>query len=349
MIETVDFKPNEEYFAAANGYSGFISNFDKEFNPIDYERVFILKGGPGTGKSTLMRGIGSYFCGESVSIKAIYCSSDMHSLDGVTLTHNGKSVCIVDGTAPHTTDPLFPGAKEEIINLGDGFNNMLLRKSENEIIKINKSKKEHYKNAYSLLKIAGYIDDRIMANYSKNYDYYRAEYILEELLKDEKIEESTCVGWQYISCFNKDGLIRLPLKNSPQRVIKISGNGYSEYLFMRQLTDYIKLKNISKIYYSPLSDKLIECLCTPHFDVIVDNADTLALDTSGLTEQSAESTKLSEYKKGIEDLAAKSFALAAESHFALEKIYTEATSFSHNEKIFDELVGKIKLYLSINI
>ena len=33
------------FFAAANGYSGFRSYFDKIFNPKDYDAIYILKGG----------------------------------------------------------------------------------------------------------------------------------------------------------------------------------------------------------------------------------------------------------------------------------------------------------------
>ena len=43
------------YFAAANTYKGFESFFDEIFNTEKLERIYILKGGPGAGKSTLMQ------------------------------------------------------------------------------------------------------------------------------------------------------------------------------------------------------------------------------------------------------------------------------------------------------
>ena len=45
----------EKYFAAANTESGFFSLFDEVFSPEHLRRIYILKGGPGTGKSTHTR------------------------------------------------------------------------------------------------------------------------------------------------------------------------------------------------------------------------------------------------------------------------------------------------------
>ena len=44
-----------EFFASANGYTGFRSYFDEIFDSRDYTAIYVLKGGPGTGKSTLLK------------------------------------------------------------------------------------------------------------------------------------------------------------------------------------------------------------------------------------------------------------------------------------------------------
>ena len=48
-------------FAAANGYLGFKSYFREVFKPSLLSRLYILKGGPGTGKSSYMKKIFSVF------------------------------------------------------------------------------------------------------------------------------------------------------------------------------------------------------------------------------------------------------------------------------------------------
>ena len=58
-------KRHEEYYAAANGFSGFRSNFNEVFNKNSLTHLFILKGGPGTGKSTLMKKLLKHFSEEN--------------------------------------------------------------------------------------------------------------------------------------------------------------------------------------------------------------------------------------------------------------------------------------------
>ena len=46
-------KWDQVYFAASNTGAGFVNYFDRIF--LQDERVYILKGGPGTGKSYFLR------------------------------------------------------------------------------------------------------------------------------------------------------------------------------------------------------------------------------------------------------------------------------------------------------
>ena len=46
------------FFAASVGGAGFCSRFGEIFSPDRYDAVYIIKGGPGTGKSTFMKKIG---------------------------------------------------------------------------------------------------------------------------------------------------------------------------------------------------------------------------------------------------------------------------------------------------
>ena len=107
----------KEYFAAANGFNGFRSYFGEIFNRCDFSRVYILKGGPGTGKSTLMKRIRGEFSSK-LRCESILCSSDPKSLDGIIIEKGSNRVAILDGTSPHEEDARFPGAVDEIINLG---------------------------------------------------------------------------------------------------------------------------------------------------------------------------------------------------------------------------------------
>ena len=107
-----------EYFAGANTRNGFVSIFDERFG--DIERLYILKGSSGCGKSTFMRKAMMRAREFSIPYDVIYCSADRDSVDGVVFKTLG--VAIADGTAPHTLDVKYPCVRETIINLGQFWN-----------------------------------------------------------------------------------------------------------------------------------------------------------------------------------------------------------------------------------
>ena len=107
----------KKYLASANTSAGFVNCFNS-INPTKNSFCYILKGGPGTGKSSLMKKVANYFEQKGHKIEYFYCSSDEDSLDGIRI----KNFSIVDGTAPHVTEASMPGIKEKIINVGEFIN-----------------------------------------------------------------------------------------------------------------------------------------------------------------------------------------------------------------------------------
>ena len=91
--------PHIQYFLGANAPTGFYSLYDHLLSPEEARAIYILKGGPGCGKSTLMRKIGAWAEKSELETEYIICSGDPDSLDAVLLPQLG--VAIVDGTAPH--------------------------------------------------------------------------------------------------------------------------------------------------------------------------------------------------------------------------------------------------------
>ena len=96
--------PHIQYFLGANAPTGFYSLYDHLLPPEEARAIYILKGGPGCGKSTLMRKIGAWAEESGLETEYIICSGDPDSLDAVVLPQSG--VAIVDGTAPHVVVPL---------------------------------------------------------------------------------------------------------------------------------------------------------------------------------------------------------------------------------------------------
>ena len=112
-------------FPGAMGPNGFISCFDHLIDEAVLKRKLILKGGPGVGKSTFMRRVHAALCANGEASTLYFCSGDPDSLDGVAVPHAG--LLILDGTAPHIVDPEIPGARDSIINLGEGLDEPAMR------------------------------------------------------------------------------------------------------------------------------------------------------------------------------------------------------------------------------
>ena len=146
------------FFMGANTPDGFFSLFNGLYDAHDGWRASIIKGGPGTGKSTLMKQIAAEADRKGLYCERIYCSSDPDSLDAVILP--GCKLAVADGTPPHTLEPRYPGVCETIVDLGAFRDDAMLRKNAAEIIaKTDLNAAEHRKCVGFLAAAKGAADD----------------------------------------------------------------------------------------------------------------------------------------------------------------------------------------------
>ena len=85
-----------EYFLGANSGDGFASLYGG-FCCAPGDFLYIIKGGPGGGKSRFMRRIGRSAEERGLDVEYILCSGDPDSLDGVYIPE--LSLGFADGTA----------------------------------------------------------------------------------------------------------------------------------------------------------------------------------------------------------------------------------------------------------
>ena len=127
-------KPVFDFFLGAIAPGGFTGWF-AEAAARPGQTPWLIKAGPGCGKSTFMQRLleqdvsrcqrdGSY-------AERLHCSSDPDSLDGIRLSDAG--VLVLDATAPHTLDCVYPGVNERVISLYDTLDNAFLYERREEI------------------------------------------------------------------------------------------------------------------------------------------------------------------------------------------------------------------------
>lgn len=162
-----------EYFLGANTPLGFRSYFETACPAEEGWKIYIIKGGPGTGKSTFMKRICREAENEGIICEHIYCSSDPFSLDGVIIPE--LKTAVFDGTAPHVMEPAFPGACENIINFGETWSSATLRSARAEIIELSQRCKAHHTQAQHFLSCADSFRKNTAALAAADMDRCRAE------------------------------------------------------------------------------------------------------------------------------------------------------------------------------
>lgn len=336
----------KRYFASANTDKGFVSYFDEVFRGLDY--VYIIKGGPGTGKSSFIRNIADYAEKKGMSIEYFYCSSDPLSLDGIII--NDINTAVVDGTAPHTFDPVLPGVKDIIINLSDNWDREVLSKHSEEIIRLNEEKKTLSNNVYNYLSAVGRIESEIKYRNKKLVNYEKMQGAVNRLTK----------GWKNGKGYKKK--VRL--------IEGISHAGYIVYDTYEQLCEnnyVIKDRyGIGGVYLDILLkvayQKGLECIYSPK---ILDRNECMALyfpeadssfiikeddgydkkiinmdrfiDVEGVKKNKQKSRFARRCLSSLYEGVQKSFDELFAYHMLMEKQYIGAMDFSKNEVIADRV------------
>ena len=120
----------EAWFAGANTEAGFRGSYGSIADEGRLDRLYIIKGGSGTGKSTLIRRLADAAEKNGFSAVRYLCGSDPDSLDAAVL---GGRIAVLDGTTPHTLDTRYPGAASEIIDVGRFWDAGMLEEAREEI------------------------------------------------------------------------------------------------------------------------------------------------------------------------------------------------------------------------
>lgn len=339
------------YFAASNSAQGFKSYYSNVFDPSEYSRIYVIKGGAGTGKSYFMKRVAEHaeLCGFSVIY--IHCSSDPASIDGIIIEETG--IAVLDGTAPHATECSAPGAIESIIDLGAFWNTSMLAGSRRIIESMNTQKAKCFERAYGYL--AAY------KSVSENMKDLIAPYV-----KTEKIKK-------YISRFVPDaegeGRERYLLTDSIGMGGRVSFDTYRECAGVYYaIKDYFETGHVLlSALYGELKKKRADIILS--FDpVLSDRINAITLASNGLTfriaadddeddgrvinmkrfTDAAQMQKArSDYRmanrlrSGIEELALYELERAKKYHFTLEEIYGAAMDFSAKDRFCTEFCNKI--------
>ena len=133
------------WFLGANAPKGFFSKFDQLFFAASEGKCILIKGGPGTGKSTMLKKFAEELGKKNIKTELIFCSADADSLDAV-ISDDGKFVAL-DATLPHAFEPKFPGAYEKTLSLYDCWDEDVIFQNRKKIIALFEKNHRLYEEA----------------------------------------------------------------------------------------------------------------------------------------------------------------------------------------------------------
>ena len=155
-------------FAGGNTPKGFVSHFEHIVPHRIAQRILILKGGPGTGKSTLMKRLVEEAEALGLGVELFHCSADPDSLDAVFFPE--IKAAVVDGTSPHVIDPQLPGAVDEIVHLAEHLDGSGLSAHREAIAVLKEGAGRSIRRAYRYLAAARLVYDELESLYGEIVD-----------------------------------------------------------------------------------------------------------------------------------------------------------------------------------
>ena len=342
-------------FAASNSARGFKSYYDDVFRREELERLYIIKGGPGTGKSSFMKRVAEYASSRGYYVESYRCSSDPESLDGIII--DGR-IGFLDGTAPHSFDAELVGARDEIINLGEFWDSDKLRERIRDIDRLSVAKSEAYIKGYRYLSGCGSLDEIMSALVFPALKEKKLMGYVTRILADIQSKGSGKATPAIVDSVGMKGRVRFDsYERCAEKLYSVSDSYGTAYIFIAAVITAAKRKGIDmRVSYDPIIPEKPDGVFFCEYGIAFVRCETGECEYEGAhrinMKRFLDKGILDEVKKeyrydaklydALLSSACDAFADAGEHHFELERIYSECMDFSAKERFtasFCEMLG----------
>ena len=323
-------------FLGANTADGFKSYFEERLKFCD--RIYILKGGPGTGKSTLIRKVATKAKESGADFETWYCSGDVKSLDGIYI--KSKNTAIVDGTNPHAIEATLPVVKEKVIALGDFIDEKKILPYGEEIARLCKSKAAHYVKAYRRLKCAKLCIDEINADFIPYISMPKMTQICSSLAYH--VRKAAKVSKQLSRAISPQGIVSFYDHLVDKQIILLKSECQAQTeIFFEKMSQMLCGYDA---YMTPLGCG-IEGMVVGRYAIVEDCFDyepqeTVDLSVTLKKAVKADEVATAEYERQM-GLAINELAAARENHLAVENYYVPAMNFDKVGAVTEKIIGEI--------
>ncbi len=340
----------ERWFAGANTDRGFSGSYGDIADEDSLEHLYVIKGGPGTGKSTLMKEAAERAEKAGFQVVRYLCGSDPDSLDAAVI--DGR-IALADGTAPHPLDLRCPGVSSSLVDLTRFWDGGALERQSGEIRRLAAGKREAYREAYRYLAAAGRMAEELRALALDCFDREKAEGFCLRLAKRLRRERLTGSGSgrilrRYSHAVTMKGLWATDAVSAgAARRYAVEDAMETSFLFMSLLAEALTGSGADiACGLFPLGDAVAGIRagsCSFRIGRAEEGEIPIRM-TRFVRPESAERgrLRLTERLAGeLIDAASGSLSRAAECHFALESIYGSAMDYDRMAEYRRETADRI--------
>lgn len=334
------------YFMGGTSAKGFQTKFSDIINKPGYF-TYILKGGPGTGKSTLMKKVLKHFSDSDNDL--YYCSSDISSLDAVVI-HDQKAI-VVDGTSPHIFNPVYPGISQTLVDLGSCWDRSKLINKEREILRCFKENAAYHRRAKCYVTALTGINDSIYDQASAALNLDELSRIAEELSSflPDNSSPGSC-NYQQLSAITSAGYFT---ERPSANVFALNDPYYAAGSIILGMLKNLLVKKGQDIVISEchmFSNPLTEHIYIPQRKLLISHVNPLnkldyeiSLDCTSFYSilNTEELCRSQDFALSLEKETAYSIGYALDIHDDLESYYIDALNFDSLNLLTEELIESI--------
>lgn len=338
-------------FAGGNTKNGFVNLYNNVIDRRSCKRLYIIKGGSGVGKSTMLKKIAAKVKAKTKDIEYFHCSADIGSLDGVRFPE--LNTAMLDGTNPHVVEPVYIKMSDYTVDLSPYIDGEKLKTAKPKLAKLLDGKAKCYERAYSLIKSAGIVFDSIADTYSKNIITTEMENVLAALQGYIKTSKKRQNRKLFSGAITGEGEVYLGGELDGLSVVRLLGDSIAASCVLGALAERLAHESHSLTYfYAPIGTDYIyelevdgKVLFTVNTTIGTTGAKHEADIMRTITPNSSDENYIKscyDHYKALIGAASDCLSYAKEYHNGIEELYIPCVNFegvdAETEKIAADIM-----------
>lgn len=321
----------------ADGYISFAGE-----NLRDFERVFMLLGAAGCGKSSLILRVAQSMSERGLDVELWQTTGDVGNAEAVIIPE--LAAAVVDAGFMEHIHPESLGVVEEVYNLAEYWDEDLIRRNHREIKRLQALVKENMVNEAGLLTILSENKPKRYAAAGIRLSEEELEEIAAGLAAEIFSKSQVRVRSFLASVYGADGEVSFAQEVSADCERRFLLCGEVDFLLARLLQAAMERGLSADLYYDPLCPRRLQMLILPQLSIAVLDAELEGIEPRYSDEVfvccRAEGGEAAGESSAADDVRTAA-ARAEEDLRRLAAYYTAAMNFERLDDVCSEILAKL--------